>query len=127
MKSPNACLPACRLKQQLCVNHEQLSGAVADLMCKELLFVGIYSNNASAWLKFKNACVCARVSRLCAQKDAPPGAASLAAGSPFEIPTLIAATGNCCLYVVSHSNWKGFSLQDILKKTPSLQRSQKWV
>lgn len=58
MKSPNARLSACRLKQQLCVNHEQLLGAVDDLMCKELLFVGIYSNNASAWLKFKNVCRC---------------------------------------------------------------------
>lgn len=61
MKSPNARLPACRLKQQLCVNHEQLLGAVGDLTCKERLFVGIYSNNASAWLKFKNACRCVSV------------------------------------------------------------------
>lgn len=30
-------------------------------MCKELLFVGIYSNNASAWLKFKNVCRCVYV------------------------------------------------------------------
>lgn len=108
MKSPNARLPACRLAQQLCVNHEQLSGAVGDLMCKELLFVGINSNNAFAGLKFKNVCrrVCTCITPLHSKRRTPLGASSLVARSLDEIPTLIAATGNGCLYAVSHSNGK---------------------
>lgn len=54
-------LPVCQhadLRRNLCVNHEQLLGAVGDLMCIELLFVSIYSNDASAGLEFKNACPC---------------------------------------------------------------------
>lgn len=110
MKSPNARLPACRLAQQLCVNHEQLLGAVGDLMCKELLFVGINSNNAFAGLKFKNVCrrVCTCITPLRSKRRS----SSLVARSVDDIPTLIAATGNGCLYAVSHSNGKEYSLLD---------------
>lgn len=130
MKPPNACLPTRRLAQQLCVNHEQL-GAVGDLMCKELLFGSIYSNNASTGLGFKNACrcVCTCITPLrslkkkklgaCVQPQVQLLSASLVAGSRFKIHTLIAATGNCRLHVVSHGNWKDYSLMDIIKKTPA--------
>lgn len=108
MKSPNACLPTRRLAQQLvCKPWTAVWGAVGDLLCKELLFVSIYSNNASAGLRFKNACwcVCTCITPLLRKKKKKSGlpvsdpqlqllSASLAAGSRFKIHILIAATGN---------------------------------
>lgn len=94
MKSPNAYLPTRRLAQQLCVNHEQLLGAVGDLMCRALLFESIYSNNTSAGFRFKNVGVCVHVYYASALLSA-----SLVVGSQFKIHTLIAETGNCRLRV----------------------------
>lgn len=45
--------------------------------------------------------------------------ALLVAGSQLKIHTRNAATGSCRLRVVSHCQWKDYSVMDVIKKTPA--------